>query len=74
MRCSLQPHELSKMMFGDDDVDVAKWKKASSGDHAADQVVLWFWEHMESCSAAERAVVLQWSTGYSRLPECCSDK
>ena len=67
-RSNLQPHELSKMIIGDDDVDVSRWKQLCSGDYAGDEVVAWFWEHMESCSAAERLCVLQWTTGYSRLP------
>jgi hypothetical protein len=68
-RINLQPHELSKMIIGDDDVDVSRWKQLCSGDYAGDEVVAWFWEHMESCSAAERLCVLQWTTGYSRLPD-----
>lgn len=70
----MQPHELSKTIFGDEDVDVARWRQLSSGDHAHDQVVIWFWEHMETCSAAERIAVLQWTTGYNRLPYHTSDK
>ena len=73
-RSNLQPHELSKMIIGDDDVDVSRWKQLCSGDYAGDEVVAWFWEHMESCSAAERLCVLQWTTGYSRLPDDTSDK
>jgi len=73
-RSNLQPHELSKMIIGDDDVDVSRWKQLCSGDYAGDEVVAWFWEHMESCSAAERLCVLQWTTGYSRLPDDTSDR
>jgi hypothetical protein len=73
-RSNLHPSELSKMIIGDDDVDVSRWKSLCSGDYAGDEVVGWFWEHMESCSAAERMCVLQWTTGYSRLPYHTSDK
>jgi hypothetical protein len=74
MRESLMPDELSKMIIGDDDIDVARWKELSSGDYASDTVVMWFWEHMETCSAAERLRVLQWTTGYHRLPYHTSDR
>ena len=73
-RSNLHPSELSKMIIGDDDVDVGRWQSLCSGDYAGDEVVGWFWEHMESCSAAERMCVLQWTTGYSRLPYHTSDK
>ncbi len=73
-RRNLHPHELSKMIIGDDDVDVRRWRQLCSGDYAEDEVVGWFWEHMASCSAGERLRVLQWTTGYSRLPYHTSDK
>jgi hypothetical protein len=48
-RLSMQPHELSTMIIGDDDVDVVRWRELCSGDYGADPVVMWFWEHMETC-------------------------
>jgi len=73
-RLSMQPHELSTMIIGDDDVDVVRWRELCSGDYGADPVVMWFWEHMETCPAEERLKVLQWTTGYNRLPYHTSDK
>jgi hypothetical protein len=73
-RQGMQPHDLTTMIVGEDDVDVARWRQLSSGDYAGDEVVSWFWEHMEACSAAERIAVLQWTTGYNRLPYHTSDK
>ena len=64
----MQPHELCDMIIGDPDVDVERWKSLSSGDFSDDIVVQWFWEYMESCPSEDRLRVLQWTTGYSRLP------
>eukprot|EP00418_Pyrodinium_bahamense_P042116 CAMPEP_0179207160 /NCGR_PEP_ID=MMETSP0796-20121207/103297_1 /TAXON_ID=73915 /ORGANISM="Pyrodinium bahamense, Strain pbaha01" /LENGTH=72 /DNA_ID=CAMNT_0020912083 /DNA_START=60 /DNA_END=275 /DNA_ORIENTATION=+ len=37
-------------------------------DRKAKQTVDWFWAHVEGLAAEDRAELLEWITGYHRLP------
>lgn len=58
--------ELSLLISGLQDIDVASWKQHCQWPSV--RVVHWFWEVLEELSNDQRNMVLQFSTGSSRLP------
>ena len=62
--------ELSLLLSGLPTIDVADWERntALSGYSKADPQVLWFWRVVHSLSQAERALLLKFCTGSSRVP------
>ncbi len=66
--------ELELLISGVPEIDIEDWRrhtryvglfKKSGAKHA---VITWFWEVVEGYSHEERARLLQFSTGSSRLP------
>ncbi|KAL8278008.1 hypothetical protein RQP46_009640 [Phenoliferia psychrophenolica] len=62
--------ELELLIGGLSDVDVDDWKKNTDyrGYAATDQVVMWFWETLQSWPMEKRSRLLQFTTGTSRTP------
>ncbi|KAM0753986.1 HECT-domain-containing protein [Meredithblackwellia eburnea MCA 4105] len=62
--------ELELLIGGLADVDVEDWKKHTDyrGYQATDQVVVWFWETLQSWPMEKRSRLLQFTTGTSRTP------
>ena len=73
-RVSLQlfsDHELELMISGLPDVDVLDLRancEYHGGYSATSQVVLWFWEILISMDREQRALLLQFVTGTSKVP------
>lgn len=68
----LTPRELSLLISGFPDVDVADWRQhtsnswSGSDDHII--VIEWYWEVVKELSREDRANLLHFITGSSRLP------
>ena len=62
--------ELGTLIAGIHDVDPADWEAyATYADYAPDSApVQWFWAMVRQLSKTERALLLKFSTGSSRLP------
>ena len=63
--------ELELLMCGLPEIDVAEWQRHTlyrGAYSASHQVVKWFWQAVEEFSAEERARLLQFVTGTSRVP------
>ena len=63
-------HELELVIGGLGEIDVDNWRRYSDYKHCSDssEVIEWFWKAVESFDAEERAKVLQFCTGTSRVP------
>eukprot|EP00929_Paragymnodinium_shiwhaense_P011782 TRINITY_DN11801_c0_g2_i1.p1 TRINITY_DN11801_c0_g2~~TRINITY_DN11801_c0_g2_i1.p1 ORF type:complete len:615 (+),score=85.79 TRINITY_DN11801_c0_g2_i1:151-1995(+) len=66
----LTPRELALLIAGYPCLDVSDWQAHTKiiVDDADVEVVTWFWEILEEMDAVDRAKVLHFSTGSSRLP------
>lgn len=62
--------ELEMLMCGVSTIDAADWKSHTKYDGwaEADSVVIWFWEAVNEFTEEERARLLQFATGTSRVP------
>ncbi len=56
--------------IGSSEIDVNDWRMHTGlqGYAASDPIVGWFWDEVTSMSSADRALLLQFATGLSRLP------
>lgn len=66
---------LQGLLSGDGDVPVSVWKaltrytpSRAQGLPEAKQTVAWFWQYVEGMDARGRASLLEWVTGFRRLP------
>lgn len=66
--CGITPQELSLLISGVADLNVAQWEAWSDCGSEPNQVRSWFWEVLEGLNAEERSKVLHFTTGSSRLP------
>ncbi|KAK7687106.1 hypothetical protein QCA50_009607 [Cerrena zonata] len=62
--------ELELLISGTPDIDVDEWRGATeyNGYTSADPVIVWFWRALKSFNREERAKVLSFATGTSRVP------
>ncbi|RHY31660.1 hypothetical protein DYB32_003286 [Aphanomyces invadans] len=61
--------ELELMLCGFSEIDVADWKRSTIVSKSLEDVVGWFWDVIEfDMTASERAKLLQFTTGSSRVP------
>ncbi|KZV95100.1 hypothetical protein EXIGLDRAFT_644511 [Exidia glandulosa HHB12029] len=62
--------ELELLISGTPDIDVDEWRAATeyNGYSASDPVIVWWWRALKSFSRDERAKVLSFATGTSRVP------
>lgn len=67
---------LQCLLSGDHDVPTAQWKeltrytmpKGEPLNADAHRSIEWFWKYVEGLSPEERSKLLQWATGFRRLP------
>ncbi|KAI9068310.1 hypothetical protein FKP32DRAFT_1587710 [Trametes sanguinea] len=62
--------ELELLISGTPDIDVDEWRSATeyNGYTSSDPVIVWFWRALKSFTREERAKVLSFATGTSRVP------
>lgn len=62
--------ELELLISGTPDIDVDEWRAATeySGYTSSDPVIVWWWRALKSFNREERAKVLSFATGTSRVP------
>ncbi|KAH9894888.1 hypothetical protein C8Q73DRAFT_645187 [Cubamyces lactineus] len=62
--------ELELLISGTPDIDVDEWRSATeyNGYSSSDPVIVWFWRALKSFTREERAKVLSFATGTSRVP------
>lgn len=62
--------EVELLISGTPDIDVDEWRAATeyNGYTASDPVIVWWWRALKSFSRDERAKVLSFATGTSRVP------
>jgi len=63
--------ELDLLISGLPKTNVSDWKKISiyGGDYSEDHpIIVWFWQCVESMSDNDRSLLIQFTTGRSRLP------
>ncbi|KAF9820248.1 hypothetical protein IEO21_01462 [Rhodonia placenta] len=62
--------ELELLISGTPDIDVDEWRAATeyNGYTSSDPVIVWFWRALKSFNREERAKVLSFATGTSRVP------
>ena len=62
--------ELELLISGTPDIDVDEWRSATeyNGYLSSDPVIVWFWRALKSFNREERAKVLSFATGTSRVP------
>ncbi|ETV94704.1 hypothetical protein H310_11679 [Aphanomyces invadans] len=61
--------ELELILCGFSEIDVADWKRSTIVSKSLEDVVGWFWDVIEfDMTASERAKLLQFTTGSSRVP------
>ncbi|CAK0839186.1 unnamed protein product [Prorocentrum cordatum] len=66
-QAAVGPAELSLLISGVHEYDVAEWR--SCAKETGDEIVLgWFWEVVASFTEEQRALLLNFSTGSSRIP------
>ena len=58
------------LISGTPDIDVDEWRSATeyNGYTSSDPVIVWFWRALKSFNREERAKVLSFATGSSRVP------
>ena len=66
----LEAHELHLLLSGVGEIDVDDWRQHTRYKHCTAQHLLveWFWRCVEQFDAAQRASLLQFVTGCSRVP------
>ncbi|KAF0716258.1 Aste57867_2947 [Aphanomyces stellatus] len=60
--------ELELVLCGFAEIDVADWKRSTNVTENLKDVVNWFWDIVFGLTSAERAKLLQFTTGSSRVP------
>ncbi|THH30438.1 hypothetical protein EUX98_g3760 [Antrodiella citrinella] len=62
--------ELELLISGTPDIDVDEWRAATeyNGYTSPDPVIVWWWRALKSFNREERAKVLSFATGTSRVP------
>lgn len=62
--------ELELLISGTPDIDVDEWRAATeyNGYNSSDPVIVWWWRALKSFNRDERAKVLSFATGTSRVP------
>ena len=62
--------ELELLISGTPDIDVDEWRSATEyvSYHSSDSVIVWWWRALKSFNRDERAKVLSFATGTSRVP------
>ncbi|KAL4078441.1 hypothetical protein V8B97DRAFT_1881842 [Scleroderma yunnanense] len=62
--------ELELLISGTPDIDVDEWRAATeyNGYNSSDPVIVWWWRALKSFNREERAKVLSFATGTSRVP------
>jgi hypothetical protein len=62
--------EVELLISGTPDIDVDEWRAATEyhGYNASDTAIVWWWRALKSFSREERAKVLSFATGTSRVP------
>ncbi|KAH7909328.1 hypothetical protein BJ138DRAFT_1181114 [Hygrophoropsis aurantiaca] len=62
--------ELELLISGTPDIDVDEWRAATeyNGYASSDPVIVWWWRALKSFNREERAKVLSFATGTSRVP------
>lgn len=62
--------ELELLISGTPDIDVDEWRAATeyNGYTASDPNIVWWWRALKSFNREERAKVLSFATGTSRVP------
>ncbi|KAI0081201.1 hypothetical protein K474DRAFT_1768664 [Panus rudis PR-1116 ss-1] len=62
--------ELELLISGTPDIDVDEWRSATeyNGYTSSDPVIVWFWRALKSFNREEKAKVLSFATGTSRVP------
>jgi len=62
--------ELELLISGTPDIDVDEWRAATdyTGYTSADPVIVWWWRALKSFNRDERAKVLSFTTGTSKVP------
>ncbi|KAF9460708.1 hypothetical protein BDZ94DRAFT_1323842 [Collybia nuda] len=62
--------ELELLISGTPDIDVDEWRAATeySGYNSSDPNIVWWWRALKSFNRDERAKVLSFATGTSRVP------
>ncbi|KAI0644511.1 hypothetical protein C8Q79DRAFT_912719 [Trametes meyenii] len=62
--------ELELLISGTPDIDVDEWRSATeyNGYTSSDPVIVWFWRALKSFTREERAKLLSFATGTSRVP------
>ncbi|KAI9449410.1 hypothetical protein BJY52DRAFT_1215929 [Lactarius psammicola] len=62
--------ELELLISGTPDIDVDEWRSATeyNGYTSSDPVIVWWWRALKSFNRDERAKVLSFATGTSRVP------
>lgn len=62
--------ELELLISGTPDIDVDEWRAATDyhGYTSADPVIVWWWRALKSFNRDERAKVLSFATGTSKVP------
>ncbi len=62
--------ELELLISGTPDIDVDEWRAATeyNGYTSSDPAIVWFWRALKSFNREERAKVLSFATGTSRVP------
>ena len=64
------PEELELILCGLDVIDCSDWRRNTQyvNFSADDDMIVWFWEVLESFSQEELEVLLKFITGYSKVP------
>jgi E3 ubiquitin-protein ligase HUWE1 len=62
--------EVELLISGTPDIDVDEWRAATeyNGYTSSDPVIVWWWRALKSFNREERAKVLSFATGTSRVP------
>ena len=68
--CSYSTLYLELLISGTPDIDVDEWRAATeyNGYTSSDPVIVWWWRALKSFNRDERAKVLSFATGTSRVP------
>lgn len=69
-RLQFNEQELELLISGTPDIDVDEWRAATdyTGYTSADPVIAWWWRALKSFTRDERAKVLSFATGTSKVP------
>jgi E3 ubiquitin-protein ligase HUWE1 len=69
-RLQFNEQELELLISGTPDIDVDEWRSATeyNGYTSSDPVIVWWWRALKSFNRDERAKVLSFATGTSRVP------